>query len=177
MLLDSEHPVEKRQTVTAHRTHLEVSLNLVSWWVLWPGRPPPPGPRSSPSARSLRHLGFTTTHTCTLAMRMDEVSFRSYRTCHFHLYTCQPLPVHLSSSPICFFPPHLHCISFISSSLFPPVFLQLVPSLAQFVFKSNLLLDVPLCLLVPYTAVIHPLHFLPAVSCILLHLPSSSGTI
>lgn len=40
------------------RTDLGVLLNPISWWVLWPGRLPPPDLRSSPSDRSLRHLGY-----------------------------------------------------------------------------------------------------------------------
>lgn len=161
---------------------------------------------SRPPFLSIRPISMSpgihnNTHTRTLIMRMEEVSIRSYCTCHLYLCTCLVsvksappcLPelfssLLLPSTPALHLPHWLLPVPHLCFSISPH--LHLVPSLAQFVFKSNLLFqllpshpllfcfpDVTLCLPVPCTAVIPPLHFLPAVLCILLHLPSSSVTI
>lgn len=161
---------------------------------------------SRPPFLSIRPISMSpgihnNTHTRTLTMRMEEVSIRSYCTCHLYLCTClvtvkssPPCSPELFSSLLLPSTPALHLphwllpVPHLCFSISPH--LHLVPSLAQCVFKSNLLFqllpshplwfcfpDVTLCLPVPCTAVIPPLHFLPAVLCILLHLPSSSVTI
>lgn len=189
MLLDSEHPVEKQPTVTLtwrclwtwfhgessglDDLHLQapVPLHQTDLYVTWDSQ--------------------QKTHTRTLTMRMEEVSIRSYCACHLYLCTCLVsvksappcLPelfssLLLPSTPALHLPHWLLPVPHLCFSISPH--LHLVPSLAQFVFKSNLLFkllsshpllfcfpDVTLCLPVPCTAVIPPL----------LHLPSSSVTI